>query len=187
MLQKVIFSDRDGVINRDSPNYIKSRAEFEFLPGSLEAIRLLTECGYTIIVITNQSAVARKLTTPEELNAIHAMMCKTVKKHGGRITDIFFCPHLPDEKCLCRKPKPGLIYQAKQRYDIDIAHAVMVGDSAKDIECARQAGCGQAVLVKTGYKDETGMLAAKGIVPDAVCENLLNAATHIMERSGDED
>jgi len=183
MLQKVIFLDRDGVINRDSPNYIKSRAEFEFLPGSLEAIRMLTENGYTIIVITNQSAVARKLISPEELNAIHEMMRGTVKKHGGRITDIFFCPHLPDDDCLCRKPKPGLIYQAKQRYDIDISCSVMVGDSVKDIECARQAGCGQAVLVSSGYKDETDMLAAKRIAPDAVCKDLLNAAGYIMESS----
>lgn len=183
MLQKVIFLDRDGVINHDSPDYIRSRAEFEFLPGSLDAIRRLTENGYTLIVITNQSAVARGFITPEELNAIHKTMCETVKQHGGRITDIFFCPHLPEERCSCRKPKPGLIYQAKQRYDIDLARSVMVGDSAKDIGCARNAGCGQAVLVRTGYKDETHMLAAKGIVPDAVCEDLSDAARYITERS----
>lgn len=180
MLKKVVFSDRDGVINRDSPNYIKSRSEFEFLPGSLEAIRMLAEHGYTLIVITNQSAVARGLITLNELNAIHEMMRRTIEEYGGKLRDIFFCPHLPEHGCLCRKPKPGLIYQAKQQYDIDMADSVMVGDSAKDIECARQAGCRQAVLVKSGCKDETENLAAKEIRPDAVCTDLFNAAKYIL-------
>jgi D-glycero-D-manno-heptose 1,7-bisphosphate phosphatase len=187
MLEKVVFLDRDGVINRDSPDYIKSRAEFEFLPGSLDAIRMLTESGYTLIVITNQSAVARKLTTRDELNAIHEMMCRAIEKHGGRITDIFFCPHLPADGCVCRKPKPGLIHQAKERYDIDTACSVMIGDSAKDMECARNAGCGQAVLVKTGYKDQRDILTTKGIAPDAVCNDLLSAARYIIESVRHED
>ena len=111
-LKKVVFLDRDGVINYDSPEYIKSRSEFEFIPGSIEAIGELTLNGFTSIVISNQSALSRKLISPGELNDIHKMMKKTVASAGGRITEIFFCPHMPDDGCECRKPEPGLIFRA---------------------------------------------------------------------------
>ena len=164
MNMKTVFLDRDGVINRDSPEYIKNRSEFEFLPASLDAIRLLSQNSYRIIVITNQSAVARKMISSEELHAIHRMMCEIVKNCGGEIREIFFCPHHPDENCDCRKPKPGMIYQAARKYDIDLSDSVMIGDSATDIECAKNAGCGQAILVKTGYRnDQEEILAKKGI------------------------
>jgi D-glycero-D-manno-heptose 1,7-bisphosphate phosphatase len=133
LLEKVVFLDRDGVINFDSPDYIKSCAEFEFIPGSLEAIRRLTANGFTSIVVTNQSALARKLISAAELNRIHAMMKRAVVSATGRITDVFYCPHLPGDGCDCRKPAPGLIYQARRKYDIDLAAAVMVGDSLDDL------------------------------------------------------
>ncbi len=173
---KTVFLDRDGVINRDSSEYIKSRSEFEFLPESLDAIRLLSQNSHRVIVITNQSAVARNMISIEELHAIHRMMCEIISHHGGNIQDIFFCPHHPDEHCDCRKPKPGLILRAARKYNIDLAESVMIGDSATDIECARNAGCGQAILVKTGYKnDQEEILAKRGILPDAVCDDLMEA------------
>jgi len=182
-LNKVVFLDRDGTINRDSPDYIKSRAEFEFIPGSIEAIGELTANGFTVIVITNQSALARKLVSSAELDAMHAMMCEAVAAGGGRITDVFFCPHMPDEGCDCRKPAPGLIWQARQKYDLDLADAVMVGDSVKDVACGRNAGCGLTVLVKSGTDpDVENKLKKSPFAADRVAQNLLEAAGWIIDQ-----
>lgn len=181
ILRKVVFLDRDGVINRDSPDYIKSWSEFEFLPGSLEAIELLTSNGFANIIITNQSVINRKMVSEKVLNYIHTMMKAAVKSRGGKIKDIFFCPHMPEDRCGCRKPKSELIFKAKQKYRIDIATSVMVGDSAKDIECARNAGCGYAVLVKTGNGDEAQkILKEKSIYPDLIARDLLEAVGWIL-------
>ena len=181
MVKKIIFLDRDGVINRDSPNYIKHRSEFEFLPGSLDALKLLKENGFSVIVITNQSAINRKMMPLSELEAIHTLMKDTVKNAGGEITDIFFCPHTPEQACGCRKPKPGLIYQARDRYSIDLSQTCMIGDSAKDVECARNAGCGCAVLVRTGNGSAAEkLLAEKKIAPDYIAENLYEAVLRML-------
>ena len=179
--KKVVFLDRDGVINRDSPDYIKSWAEFEFLPGSLEAIKQLTLNGFDAIVITNQSVINRKMAAIDDLDYIHNMIKNTVKSRGGEIKDIFFCPHTPEDGCDCRKPNPGLIYKAQRIHRIDIATTAMVGDSAKDIECARNAGCRHAVLVKTGNGIiAEKVLAEKNIYPDHVARNLFGAANWII-------
>ena len=181
LLKKVVFLDRDGTINVDSADYVKSRTEFAFIPGSIEAVRNLTANGYTIIVITNQSALARRFTTNEELTAIHDMMCRTIAARGGRITDIFFCPHLPNDGCGCRKPAPGLIHQACQKYSIDLADATMVGDSAKDIACGRNAGCGRTVLVKSGiHRGVEQELKKASIAADYVADDLGAAVAWIM-------
>jgi D-glycero-D-manno-heptose 1,7-bisphosphate phosphatase len=180
--QKFVFLDRDGVINRDSPNYIKSWAEFEFLPGSQKAITRLTQAGFTIILITNQSAVNRKMISRADLDHIHRCMKDACQILGGHISDIFFCPHTPDERCACRKPKPGLIFQAGEKYNIDIRNSVMIGDSAKDIECARNAGCRQAILVRTGnIVKARRQLAEKNIQPDYIADDLFEAALQIIE------
>ncbi len=181
MLKKVVFLDRDGTINRDSPAYIKSREEFKFLPGSLEAIKNLTGNGFVNIVITNQSAVPRHLISLTELEFVHNTMTETVALNGGEIKDIFYCAHLPEDGCNCRKPEPGLIFQARKKYAIDLTSAVMVGDSPKDIECARRAGCGRAVLVKNGKDDDVeDELNTRQIFPDYVAEDLLDAAIWII-------
>ena len=109
ILRKVVFLDRDGTINHDSADYIKSRSEFKFIPGSIEAIRLLTLNGFTSIVITNQSALARKFICADELDRIHVLMKDSIASGGGKITDIFFCPHMSNDGCECRKPEPGLL------------------------------------------------------------------------------
>jgi D-glycero-D-manno-heptose 1,7-bisphosphate phosphatase len=179
--RKVVFLDRDGVINRDSPDYIKSWSEFEFLPGSLEAITLLTLNEFATIIITNQSVIHRKMMSRKELDYIHTMMKKAVTSNGGEITDIFYCPHVPEDGCTCRKPNPGLIFKARQKYRIDIASSVMVGDRAKDIQCARNAGCGYAVLVKTGNGENAEkVLKEKSIFPDFIARDLLDAVGWIL-------
>jgi len=180
-LLKVVFLDRDGVINRDSPDYIKSWSEFAFLPGSLKALKRLTQKGFTIIVITNQSAVNRRIISRKDLDSIHSHMRSAVNADGGKISDIFFCPHTPDDHCSCRKPKPGLIQQAQSRYALDLESAYMVGDSAKDIECAQNAGCGYAILVQTGNGAEAEkILTRKKISPDYVAADLNDAANWII-------
>lgn len=181
IIQKVVFLDRDGTINQDSAEYVKNRSEFKFIPGSIEAIRELTCSGFTTIVITNQSALARNLISFGELDDMHGLMKEKVVTGGGKITDIFFCPHMPGHGCDCRKPKPGLLRQAQHKYNIDLSKAVMVGDSAKDIECGLKAGCGKTVLVKTGRDSGVEKLLNKArIVPDHIAENLYDAARWII-------
>jgi len=179
--QKVIFLDRDGVINRDSPDYIKGWPEFHFLPGSLEALQRLTQQGFQLFIITNQSMINRQMVPVETLQDIHFRMQAEIQRHGGKIIDIFYCPHTPDEQCDCRKPAPGLIHRAIRTHQIDIQSAGMIGDSAKDIECARNAGCGYSILVQTG----NGLAASKellhkGIHPDHEASTLYAAAEWVL-------
>lgn len=180
----VIFLDRDGVINRDSPDYIKSWAEFEFLPGSLEALSLLTQGGYRLIMITNQSIINRGMVPMEVLSQIHDRLRQSVAAAGGHIEDIFFCPHRPDENCVCRKPRPGLIRQAVQRYGIDPTASMMIGDNAKDILCGRNAECGSTMLVQTGNgRTAEQILKEKQIIPDYVVSDLLHGAQLILSQT----
>jgi D-glycero-D-manno-heptose 1,7-bisphosphate phosphatase len=178
--QRIVFLDRDGVINRDSPEYIKSWREFEFLPRSLAALRLLNENLFQVLIITNQSAVNRRMISLRDLNHIHLKMNAAIKAAGGLIQDIFFCPHVPQDRCLCRKPKPGMLFSAQQKYRINLTAAYMVGDRAKDVECAKQAGCGCALLVQTASNEAERTLALKKIEPDFVAEDLFAAAEWII-------
>jgi histidinol-phosphate phosphatase family protein len=178
-----VFLDRDGVINVDSPNYIKCWEEFDFIPGSRQAIARLTRAGIRVIIITNQSAINRGMVPLSELETMHQRMQHAVADRGGRITDIFFCPHRPDEGCSCRKPEPGMILAASRRHGIDLASTVMVGDSAKDIQAGRAAGCGCSLLVQTGNgKAALQTLHAAGQAPDHVAADLDRAATWIVDR-----
>jgi len=181
-LDKVVFLDRDGVINLDRSDYIKSWSEFKFIPRSIEAIKELTLKGFNVIVITNQSVINRKMVSAKGLEYILTMMKNEVRSGGGLIHDIFFCPHIPEDICDCRKPKPGLVFQAQKAYSIDLADAVMIGDSAKDIECARNAGCGKAVLVKTGNGAKAEKtLEEKKIYPDHIAQDLYEAVQWIVD------
>lgn len=178
---KVVFLDRDGVINRDSPAYIKTWGEFEFLPGSLDALRRLSAAGFTVIVISNQSAVNRRLMDLEALLDMHRKMRAVVSANGGYITDVFYCPHRPDEGCGCRKPQPGLILKACRKHGIDVKKVIMIGDSTKDMVCARNAGCAAAVLVKTGNGVKSlGDLSRQGLAIDFVAEDLADATDWIL-------
>lgn len=145
----LIILDRDGVINLDSPDFIKSPEEWLPIPGSLEAIGRLSQAGHSIAVATNQSGVGRGLYSLATLAAIHAKMLTLVQDHGGHIELVCFCPHHPDEPCACRKPKAGLFWQISQLLQMDLSQAIAVGDSPRDIEAARQVGC-TLIGVKTG-------------------------------------
>lgn len=151
---KFIILDRDGVINEESDVYIKSPAQWKPIPGSLEAISLLSQAGYTVVVATNQSGVGRGYYTEEDLVQIHQKMIACVKAQGGRIDKVFYCPHHPDEHCSCRKPASGLLEQIAAAYKIDLSGVAVIGDSLRDIQAAEKVAC-KPILVLTGNGEKT--------------------------------
>lgn len=178
---KLIILDRDGVINYDSAQFIKSPDEWKPIPGSLEAIARLTREGWRVVVATNQSGLARGLFEMATLNAIHAKMHKATAQAGGRIEAVFYCPHSADMNCECRKPKSGMLNEIAARYASDLKGVPAVGDSLRDLQAAASVGA-RPLLVKTGKGERT--LAAGDLPSDtpvfddlsAVVEHLLTAA-----------
>ncbi len=151
---KLIILDRDGVINHDSDQYIKSPDEWRPIPGSLEAVARLNQWGYRVIVATNQSGIGQGLFEMDTLNAIHEKMIKAAAQVGGRFDAIFFCPHTGADNCACRKPKPGLFQEIAARYNADLAGVPAIGDSLRDLQAA-MAVYAQPVLVLTGKGKKT--------------------------------
>lgn len=151
---KLVILDRDGVINEDSDEYIKSPDEFIPIPGSLHAIAQLKHANYTVVVATNQSGITRGLFDIETLNSIHAKLYRDLANLGVAIDGIFFCPHEPNDHCPCRKPAPGLFEAIGQRLRTDLKGVPAVGDSLRDIDAARVAGA-YPILVKTGKGQNT--------------------------------
>ena len=161
---KLIILDRDGVINIDSPEYIKSPAEWKPIPGSLEAIARLNHDGYHVVVATNQSGIGRGLFEVAALNAIHEKMHKALAQAGGRIDAVFFCPHGADAGCSCRKPLPGLLEEIAHRFSTELAGVPCIGDSLRDLQAAAAVGA-QTILVLTGKGKQT---QAAGALPAGV-------------------
>lgn len=146
----LIVLDRDGVINEDSEHFVKSLEEFIFIPRSIEAIVLLQHLGYTVVVATNQSGIARGYFSQETLQAMHDALDRALCAQGGKALHYFVCPHGPNEACVCRKPKTGLWEQIGARYGMDaLRHAISVGDSLRDLEAARHF-TKRLILVETG-------------------------------------
>ena len=157
---KLIILDRDGVINEDSDLYIKSAAEWRPLKGAAEAIARFNHAGYRVVVATNQSGIGRGLFDMATLNLMHDKMHKVVAQAGGRIDAVFYCPHKDDDKCACRKPKPGMLHDIAQRFNVDLKDVPCVGDAVRDMQAGAAAGC-DLVLVKTGKGVKT--IAAGGL------------------------
>ena len=141
MSTKLVILDRDGTVNLDSDEFIKSPEEWHPIAGALEAIGRLNHAGYRVVLATNQSGLGRGLMDVASLNAIHAHMNKQLAKVGGRIDAIFYCPHAPDEGCSCRKPAPGLLEQIAERYGMSLQGVPFVGDSLRDMQAAQAGGC----------------------------------------------
>jgi D-glycero-D-manno-heptose 1,7-bisphosphate phosphatase len=171
--------DRDGVINVDREDYIKSPQEWTPITGSLEAIAQLYQHGYKLIVITNQSGVARGLFSEQTLHAIHTKMRQAVMAHGGQIDAIYFCPHQGSDQCECRKPKIGLLTQFAQDYAVDLTGVYFIGDSLRDIQAAQQAGA-QPILVKTGNGLKTLQEHADILTTVLTFGTLYDAAQYII-------
>ena len=151
---KLVILDRDGVINFDSDNYIKSPAEWKPIPGSIEAIARLNQGGYRVVVATNQSGIGRGLFDMATLNAINDKMMEMVFRQGGRIDALFFCPHTNDDNCNCRKPKTGMLEEISARFHVDLKGVPCVGDALRDLQVADAVG-GQPILVLTGKGQKT--------------------------------
>ena len=151
---KLVILDRDGVINADSDQYIKSPEEWKPIPGSLEAIARLTQAGFRVVVATNQSGLGRGLFDMATLNAMHDKMHKAVNQLGGRIDAVFFCPHAQDAGCDCRKPKPGMLREIAARFNLALTGVPVIGDSLRDLQAASAAGA-RPVLVLTGKGEQT--------------------------------
>lgn len=171
---KLIILDRDGVINEDSDDYIKSVEEWVPIPGSIAAIAALSKAGFTIAVATNQSGISRQLFDEFDLAAMHQKMCDLVEEEGGQIAGVFFCPHGPDDGCECRKPGIGLLKQMESEFGTSVAGAPFVGDSARDLLAAKLAGC-EPVLVLTGKGAATRLECSESELAGVAIFNDLNA------------
>jgi D-glycero-D-manno-heptose 1,7-bisphosphate phosphatase len=181
---KVILLDRDGVINEDSDDYIKSPDEWIPIPGSLEAISRLNRAGYRVFIVTNQSGVGRGLFDIETLHAIHQKLLNELQKLGGRLDAILFCPHTPDDQCDCRKPNAGLYEEIERRLHQSLQGTYAIGDSFRDLQAAKKVDA-SPILVLTGkgqktfsqHKDELSGIPCYENLSEAVDALLENAVT----------
>ena len=175
---KLVILDRDGVINHDSKQFIKSPAEWRPIPGSIDAIAKLSQAGYRVIIATNQSGIGRGLFDMDTLNAIHEKMHRAVQQAGGRIDAIFYCPHPIEADCNCRKPRTGMFERIAGCFNVDLVGTPSVGDSLRDLQAAAAVGA-RPLLVLTGKGTQT---QAEGGLPEGtqVFPDLATAAEEIL-------
>ena len=178
----VVFIDRDGVINKNLfGDYIKNWEEFKFLPGSLNSLKLLKANGIKVIVVSNQSGVAKGLMTLEQLENVNQKFLKAVRDYGGEIEAVYYCVHSPDDNCECRKPKPGLFFKASKDFGIDLERTYTVGDYISDIEAGTSVGS-KTILVRTGRGEETLLSRDKwNVEPDYIVSDLYEAVEIIIK------
>lgn len=174
-MNRAAFLDRDGVINRKAPGdgYVACWEEMQLLPGVIEAIALLNRAGFLVIVVTNQRCVAKGLVTTAELDVIHERMRDALARAGATLDGVYYCPHELQPPCTCRKPRPGMLLEAARAHDIDLTASWMIGDTDKDVEAGRSAGCKTARLLMS---DETGNGKA-----DLVSRSLFEATRQILQ------
>ena len=180
-MNKLIILDRDGVINQDSDDYVKSVDEWIPIPGSAKAIADLCKAGFQIAVATNQSGLARGYFSPADLDAMHQKMTALVESEGGSFAHIAWCPHGPDDHCDCRKPLPGLIHQIETALNVSAEGAWMIGDSLRDLQAGAAANC-QVALVKTGKGEKTlpKLLTDEALKDSKVFTDLSNFVNFIL-------
>ena len=185
-LMKLIILDRDGVINRDRDDFVKSADEWVPLEGSMDAIAFLAQAGYTVAVATNQSGIGRGLFTMQQLNEMHAKMHKLVHQAGGEIAGIWFCPHTADAGCNCRKPKSGMVEDIIGRFNAKAAEVYMVGDSLRDLQAVAAVG-GRPVLVLSGKGKKT-LEEHAGDLPQGtqIFDDLAAVAQYLMHKEKQE-
>jgi D-glycero-D-manno-heptose 1,7-bisphosphate phosphatase len=180
MQNKLVILDRDGVINQDSDNYIKSPEEWIPLPGSLQAIARLNNAGYKVAVATNQSGIARGLYDLATLEAMHEKFRRLLNAEGGQVDMMTFCPHGPGDICDCRKPKPGMYQQIAKQFNTGLSNVPVIGDSARDLEAAISVGA-LPILVRTGKGERT--LAKEPAYADGLCfADLAEAVDYLLHK-----
>jgi len=176
---KLIILDRDGVINQDSDQFIKSPAEWKAIHGSLSAIAKLNRAGFIVVVATNQSGIARGYFSAETLKSIHQKMENEIAAHHGKLAGIFICPHGPEDNCSCRKPKSGLLLEIAKKFNVKPEEMLSIGDSMRDILAAQACGA-RAILVKTGKGAKT-IASATNEFNVPVFDDLAAAADAILQ------
>jgi D-glycero-D-manno-heptose 1,7-bisphosphate phosphatase len=180
---KLIIIGRDGTLNQFREDHIKEPSEWAAIPGALEAVSRLNHAGWHVVVATNQAGIGRGMIDMSSVNAVHAHMMRVLHGLGGRIDAVFFCPHTPEDACTCRKPLPGMMFDIGRRYGVDLSHVPMVGDTLRDLQAARAAGC-PPHLVRSGRAAALDEAQLQGIleqVPGTVVHNDLAAfATHLL-------
>jgi len=169
-----IFLDRDGVINRNSPDYVKSWAEFDFLPDVLEALRQMADAPYPIIIVTNQSAIGRGMVARDVVDKIHIYMTQAICEAGGRVDAIYYCPHTPEDGCDCRKPRPGLLLRAAKELNVDLKASYLIDDNLRDLDAALAVGA-HPVLVRTGH----GSTVSPQLISDRVM--VFDDLSHVVD------
>lgn len=180
--EKIIFLDRDGVINKypGDRNYVKNLKEFKFLRGSLTAIRMLSNAGFNLYVISNQAGVSKKLYSKKTLDLLTRYMLKNVNKAGGKIRQVLYCTHSKDADCECRKPNTGLLDRAVKGKKIDLARSYFIGDSIKDVQAGRRFGC-KTILVLSG-REKLNNAPNWETAPDFIAKSLSDAAKKIVKK-----
>jgi len=176
----LVILDRDGVINRDSREFVKTTDEWIPLPGSIQAIAELSRAGYTVTVASNQSGLARGLFDRNALRAMHRKFRKLVTAQGGHVDRIVVCPHGPDDGCDCRKPRPGLLHRLARYYDTELTGVPVIGDSLRDLQAAAAAGA-RPILVRTGNGRETAASLNAGLAATEVFDDLAMAAAALVK------
>ena len=187
---KLVILDRDGTINEDRDDYVKSPEEWIPVPGALEAIARLNHAGWHTVVASNQSGIGRGLFDMATLNAMHLKMHQMLAKHGGRIDAVFFCPHTPEDGCDCRKPLPGMMLDIARRYGASLAGVPMVGDTLRDLQAVQAAGCEPHLVLSgraAGLDDATLERFIEQVPRTVVHESLAAFAEHLMRREHSSD
>ncbi|MBN1179511.1 MAG: D-glycero-beta-D-manno-heptose 1,7-bisphosphate 7-phosphatase [Anaerolineae bacterium] len=178
--RRAVFLDRDGVINENRSDYVKSWDEFVFLPGVFAPLEQLAQTEFAVVVITNQSIINRGILPQAEVEAINRRMLQAIERQGGRIDAVLFCPHRPDEACDCRKPRTGLLHQAATRFNLDLERSFLIGDATSDMQTAVNAGC-RPVMVRTGRgESQAGLLPPRLAAQCHVVANLDEAVAWIL-------
>ena len=180
--RRAVFLDRDGTINENRSDHVKSLDEFVLLPGAIDAIGRLARSSLAVVIISNQSVINRRLASTQTVQAINRLLVEMVHGEGGRVDAVYFCPHTPDERCECRKPQPGLLLQAQAEYDLQLSGSYVVGDAATDVELAL-AVAAQPILVLTGRGAEhVSRLTPEQRQRTQICADLSEAVTWILTR-----
>ncbi|MCL4544198.1 MAG: HAD-IIIA family hydrolase [Chloroflexi bacterium] len=182
-MRPAIFLDRDGVLNENRTGYVRAVEHIRWLPGAREALRVLAAFSYPLVVITNQSGVARGLLSQDELADIHETLRRDAVIAGGRIDAFYCCPRLPESGCVCRKPAPGLLLQAAQELSLDLGHSVFVGDVRSDFEAARSAGVA-FIHVRSGLDSDFPEVAAEEGIAVPSYAGLLDAVPYCLHAVG---
>jgi D-glycero-D-manno-heptose 1,7-bisphosphate phosphatase len=180
-MHSAIFLDRDGVIIENRPQYVRTWQDVTILPGSLQALAVASASPYKLVIITNQAGIAKGLIDPTVAQEINQRLIVEIERAGGRIDGLFVCPHQPEDGCDCRKPRPGLLFQARQALELDLGRSILIGDNLTDIQAGQAAGVGCIALVRTGLGARfSGELSRPELSQVRIFANLAEALAELV-------